>query len=374
MDARVCRDFFQLPPVAKGAGLFKDVQASDDADARSQQSVRARNLWVAVNNVVVLKQNERQKQQQGFAHLLNRFRDGTFTDEDLNTINARFTTEEALDALKLPANTLYLASTRAAVAAINASQLTRGIPASEIHHIYAQHVVKKDVVTRPAAKGPKAADGPLADTADHGAGGAGAGSGSSAEHPAPPRPCDHGEDVTCDVCQDRVITEEIQRRAVAAAGEGVLMDAAPAMEDDNVTPFPEWAKTRWRLLHHTDDKSRKKLAPKLQLRVGARVMLTTNLNVSAGLCNGATGRVVAFIYGTQGKIASSMSSKQAARVDGGYQTPTVLVQFDEEYYKGAFAGMARVLPITPMKEVFSFMGHRWERTMVPLALSYGMTV
>ena len=103
------------------------------------------------------------------------------------------------------------------------------------------------------------------------------------------------------------------------------------------------------------------LEPVIYLSKGAKVMLTMNLWTDVGLCNGAIGTVLDFVYAK------------------GQQPPClpicVLVQFDEEY-KGPSVSSTfqHCVPICPITQVSGSLGQRYERQQLPLRLAWAMTI
>ena len=94
------------------------------------------------------------------------------------------------------------------------------------------------------------------------------------------------------------------------------------------------------------------LEPVIYLSKGAKVMLTMNLWTDVGLCNGAIGTVLDFVYAE------------------GQQPPClpicVLVQFDEEY-KGPSVSSTfqRCVPICPITQASRNLGNgtNWNTTL-----------
>ena len=103
------------------------------------------------------------------------------------------------------------------------------------------------------------------------------------------------------------------------------------------------------------------LEPVIYLSKGAKVMLTMNLWTDVGLCNGAIGTVLDFVYAE------------------GQQPPClpicVLVQFDEEY-KGPSVSSTfqRCVPICSITQVSGSLGQKYERQQLPLRLAWAMTI
>lgn len=103
------------------------------------------------------------------------------------------------------------------------------------------------------------------------------------------------------------------------------------------------------------------LEPVIYLTKGARVMLTMNLWTKVGLCNGALGTVIDFVY---------------AKAQAPPTLPIcVLIQFDEDYSgPSASAKFPRCVPIPPVTQVSQNVGQRCERQQLPLRLAWAMTI
>ena len=93
---------------------------------------------------------------------------------------------------------------------------------------------------------------------------------------------------------------------------------------------------------------------------GARVMLTRNLWVKTGLCNGAMGFVKFLIYADN----SSPPNLPIA----------VIVQFDEYTGPSFDASIPRLVPITPILSENIYSGQVVERQQVPLKLCWAITI
>lgn len=103
------------------------------------------------------------------------------------------------------------------------------------------------------------------------------------------------------------------------------------------------------------------LEPVIYLAKGAKVMLTMNIWTEVGLCNGALGNVLDFVYAD------------------GQNPPTlpicVIVQFDENYNGPSLsATLPRCVPICPVTQVSQNLGHKCERQQLPLKLAWAMTI
>ena len=103
------------------------------------------------------------------------------------------------------------------------------------------------------------------------------------------------------------------------------------------------------------------LEPIVYLSKGAKVMLTINLWTDVGLCNGALGTVLDFVYAD------------------GQQPPClpicVLVQFDDEYKGPSVSSVfQRCVPICPITQVSESLGKNYERQQLPLKLAWAMTI
>ena len=102
------------------------------------------------------------------------------------------------------------------------------------------------------------------------------------------------------------------------------------------------------------------LEPVVFLAKGARVMLTMNLWTDIGLCNGATGTVVDFIYAIN------------------QQPPdlpiAVIVNFDDYSGPSVYNNMEQCVPICPITVISDTLGKVNERQQLPLKLSWAMTI
>lgn len=97
------------------------------------------------------------------------------------------------------------------------------------------------------------------------------------------------------------------------------------------------------------------------LAKGAKVMLTMNLWTDVGLCNGALGTVIDFIYSE------------------GQQPPClpicVLVQFDQEYRGPSVSStIPNLVPICPVTQSSDSVGNTFERQQLPIRLAWAITI
>ena len=105
------------------------------------------------------------------------------------------------------------------------------------------------------------------------------------------------------------------------------------------------------------------LVHSLRLCKGMRVMLTTNLNLEAGLTNGSVGTIVGIVY----------LSRETDRTD----IPTVLVQFDG--YRGDkgvldHLGISNVYPVSAIKRTWYINKIDCHRTQLPLMPAYAISI
>ena len=90
-------------------------------------------------------------------------------------------------------------------------------------------------------------------------------------------------------------------------------------------------------------------------------MLTMNIWTEVGLCNGALGTVLDFVYPH-------------------HQTPPtlpicVLVQFDEDYHGPTLSPrFPRCVPICPITQVSQNLSKKYERQQLPLKLAWAITI
>ena len=102
------------------------------------------------------------------------------------------------------------------------------------------------------------------------------------------------------------------------------------------------------------------LEPVVFLAKGAHIMLTMNLWTDVGLCNGATGIVVDFIYATN------------------QQPPdlpiAVIVKFDDYTGPSISTKIHQWVPICPITITSNTLGNVNERQQLPLKLAWAMTI
>ena len=96
------------------------------------------------------------------------------------------------------------------------------------------------------------------------------------------------------------------------------------------------------------------LQPVLCLAKNSKVMLTMNLWPSVGLCNGATGTVVDFIYHSNLQPPSLPIA--------------VIVQYDE------YEGPSNCVPICPVTVTLQISERYHERHQLPLKLAWALTI
>ena len=117
---------------------------------------------------------------------------------------------------------------------------------------------------------------------------------------------------------------------------------------------------------HSSEQSKKisaeemfNLQPRLLIATGARVMLTMNLWLSTGLCNGSTGTVVNIIYETN------------------HQPPllpiVVVVKFDK-YSGPSMTNMPHCVPIPSITATVNIENTVHERQQLPLTLAWTFTI
>ena len=134
-----------------------------------------------------------------------------------------------------------------------------------------------------------------------------------------------------------------------------------------------------------DDKS--KQVTHLQLCIGARVLITSNLGISLGLMNGTLGTVVGFLYGNPDSDSIPHFSKhtimpECPTADMAAQNqpalPIVLVQIDEIYSKltnSYLKDASNIVPIAPIsREITWGKEEKIYRTQLPLILAKFATI
>ena len=114
-------------------------------------------------------------------------------------------------------------------------------------------------------------------------------------------------------------------------------------------------------MHATSSSSEKAggLVRTLYISVGARVMLTVNLNVSYGLFNGAVGTVMDIIYKTDSSPTHS-------------QPHIILVNFPKYTGPQFLPEHPKIIPVTPVERRLDC--GRCKRKQVPLRLGWGTTI
>ena len=102
------------------------------------------------------------------------------------------------------------------------------------------------------------------------------------------------------------------------------------------------------------------LEPCIFLAKGARVMLTVNLWTDVGLCNGATGTLIDFIY--------------ANNTEPPHLPEAVIVKFDK--YRGPSISdpISSCVPICPITVTSQILDGLHERQQLPLKLAWAMTI
>ena len=103
------------------------------------------------------------------------------------------------------------------------------------------------------------------------------------------------------------------------------------------------------------------LEPVVYLAKGARVMLTMNIWTEVGLCNGALGTVVDFVY-AKGQIPPMLPI-------------CVLIKFDEGYCGPSFSiTVPRCVPVCPVTLTSQTLAGKCERQQLPLKLAWALTI
>jgi len=102
------------------------------------------------------------------------------------------------------------------------------------------------------------------------------------------------------------------------------------------------------------------LEPVVFLAKGAHIMLTMNLWTDVGLCNGATGVVVDFIYSTNQQPPNLPIA--------------VIVKFDEYTGPSINNELPHCVPICPITVISDTLGGVHERQQLPLKLAWAITI
>ena len=103
------------------------------------------------------------------------------------------------------------------------------------------------------------------------------------------------------------------------------------------------------------------LEPVVYLAKGARVMLTMNIWTKVGLCNGALGTLMDFVY-AEGQVPPTLPI-------------SVLVQFDESYCGPSLSSaVPRCVPVCPITVNSQSLSGKCERQQLPLKLAWALTI
>ncbi|XP_068742117.1 ATP-dependent DNA helicase PIF1-like [Montipora capricornis] len=102
------------------------------------------------------------------------------------------------------------------------------------------------------------------------------------------------------------------------------------------------------------------LEPSIFLSKGAKIILTMNLWTNVGLCNGATGTVVYFIYA---------NNQQPPDL-----TVSIIVKFDDYSGPSINDSMPAYVPICPIKVTSETLDGVHERQQLPLKLAWAITM
>ena len=103
------------------------------------------------------------------------------------------------------------------------------------------------------------------------------------------------------------------------------------------------------------------LEPKIFLSIGARVMLTRNLWIGKGLCNGSMGVVKDIIY-QEGDSPPNLPIAVIVHFDSFYTGPSICED------------QSRCIPIIPLTSSSDLHGSSHERQQLPLRLSWAITI
>ena len=102
------------------------------------------------------------------------------------------------------------------------------------------------------------------------------------------------------------------------------------------------------------------LEPVVFLAKGAHVMLTMNLWTDVGLCNGATGTIVDFIYA---------SNQQPPDLP-----IAIIVKFDDYTGPSLTNRITGCVPICPITATYNTLDGPYERQQLPLKLAWAITI
>ncbi|MGI9458976.1 MAG: hypothetical protein ACR2NF_03165, partial [Pirellulales bacterium] len=102
------------------------------------------------------------------------------------------------------------------------------------------------------------------------------------------------------------------------------------------------------------------LEPRILLGKAAKVMLTSNINIGVGLCNGTTGVVKEIIY----RPSSSAPALPLC----------VLCEFPKYTGPCFVPGQPKLVPVVPVTRRIETPGSRGTRTMLPLRLAWAITI
>jgi hypothetical protein len=118
--------------------------------------------------------------------------------------------------------------------------------------------------------------------------------------------------------------------------------------------------------HRTSRKDDTTLADELKLAVGARVMLISNVDVTDGLCNGVSGIIKGFEFGTKQHMPTVVYVNfDSDRIGMNARTTQCI---PEQY--------SECIPIMPRKESFHLKGQTFTTTreQIPLKLAWAVTI
>ena len=113
----------------------------------------------------------------------------------------------------------------------------------------------------------------------------------------------------------------------------------------------------------------------LELSVGCRVMLLSNLATPLGAVNGALGTVRGFLYsGATPPDDSEREATEQRAATAPPRLPIVLVQFDKFDGASFDPNEPRVVPICPVPTSICVGRHRYIRTQIPLCVAKATTI